>query len=115
MKINEKRLIEKLNELGKTGFIEDGTRTRVFATDEDKEGRDLIVSWMKDLSMDVEVDKIGNIFGIWRNEENKDKAPIMTGSHVDSVINAGQYDGCLGIVAGLEVVKTLQEEDYKPK
>lgn len=115
IKINEKRLIEKLNELGKTGFIEDGTRTRVFATDEDKEGRDLIVAWMKELSMDIKVDKIGNIFGIWQNYENKGKAPIMTGSHVDSVINAGQYDGCLGIVAGLEVVKSLQEENFRPQ
>lgn len=115
IEVNKKRLIEKLNELGKTGFIEDGTRTRLFATDEDKEGRDLIVSWMKELFMDVKIDKIGNIFGIWQNNENKNKAPIMTGSHVDSVINAGKYDGCLGIVAGLEIVKSLQEENFRPK
>ncbi len=48
---------------------------------------------------------IGNIFGIWETPENKDQAPLMIGSHIDTVINAGQFDGCLGVISSIEVIK----------
>ena len=64
---------------------------------------------MEDADLKVVVDRIGNIFGIWETEENKDKKPLMIGSHIDTVINAGQYDGCLGVIGAIEVIRTLKE------
>ena len=64
---------------------------------------------MEDADLKVVVDRIGNIFGIWETAENKDKKPLMIGSHIDTVINAGQYDGCLGVIGAIEVIRTLKE------
>ena len=65
--------------------------------------------------MDVVVDRIGNLFGIWETDENKGAAPVMLGSHIDTVINAGQYDGCYGVIAGIELVETLREAGMKTR
>ena len=59
--------------------------------------------------LEVVTDRIGNIFGIWETPENKDQAPLMIGSHIDTVINAGQFDGCLGVISSIEVIKTLKD------
>lgn len=107
--INSARLMKRINTLGIVGKDEEGHRTRLAASDTDKEGRDIVVSWMKEAGMRVVVDRIGNIFGIWETEENKDRAPLMLGSHIDTVINAGQYDGCYGVLAAIEVVQCLKE------
>ena len=113
MEINQKRLLETINTLGTLGINETG-RSRLAASDEDKAGRDYVVGLMKEAGLDVVVDKIGNIFGIWQDESNRGKKCVMTGSHVDSVINAGQYDGCLGVLSAIEVVRTLRENGYRP-
>lgn len=113
--INGERLLERINALGAIGKDSEGRRTRLVATDEDKAGRDAVVEWMKDADLKVVVDRIGNIFGIWETEENKNEKPLMVGSHIDSVINAGQYDGCYGVLAGIEVIKTMQEAGLKTK
>jgi N-carbamoyl-L-amino-acid hydrolase len=112
--INADRLLGRLKELGRTGLDNENSIARVAASDADKAGRDLVVSWMKDSGLEVQVDKIGNIFGIWKNEENSDEEPILIGSHIDTVINAGIYDGCYGVLSGLEVVNTLQEKGFSP-
>ncbi len=114
MDINGERLLKKLKELGNIGRDKDNKLTRLAASKEDKEGRDLVVKWMKDLNLDVKIDKIGNIFGLWIDESNKDKNPILTGSHIDTVINAGIYDGCYGVIGALEVIETLKENNYIP-
>lgn len=111
--INGDRLIQNLKDLGDKGILEDGRRSRLAGTDQDKEGRDFVVSLMEKAGLRVEVDKIGNIFGIWQEEDNKDAKPIMMGSHIDSVDNAGIYDGCYGVIAGLEVIQALKESGYK--
>ena len=113
MKIDQKRLLETLKTLGMLGINETG-RSRLAASDEDKAGRDYVVGLMKEAGLDVVVDKIGNIFGIWQDESNRGKKCVMTGSHIDSVINAGQYDGCLGTLSAIEVVRTLKENGYRP-
>lgn len=113
--INGKRLMDHINTLGKIGIGADGRRTRLAASDTEKEGRDYVVSLMKEAGLKVVVDHIGNIFGIWETEENKDEAPIMVGSHIDTVINAGQYDGCLGVLGGIEIIVTMQEQGIKTK
>lgn len=109
MEVNGKELVERIHELGRVGIDEEGRRTRLAASDTEKAGRDLVSGWMRDAGLDVRVDRIGNIFGIWETEENRDKKPVMVGSHIDTVINAGQYDGCTGVIAGIEVIRTLKE------
>lgn len=113
--INGKRLLADITELGKIGIGTDGRRTRLAASDTEKEGRDYLVARMKEAGLKVVVDHIGNIFGIWETAENKDVQPFMVGSHIDTVINAGQYDGCLGVLAGLEIIRTLQEQGVQTK
>ena len=113
MEINQKRLLETINTLGKLGINETG-RSRLAASDEDKAGRDYVVGLMKEAGLEVVVDRIGNLFGIWQDESNRGKACVMTGSHIDSVINAGQYDGCLGTLSAIEVVRVLKESGYRP-
>ena len=113
--INADRLIKRIKQLGEMGLDSEGRRVRLAATDEDKAGRDLVAGWMADAGMRVVTDYIGNVFGIWETPENKDIPPVMIGSHIDTVINAGQYDGCYGVIAGIELVQTLREAGLKTK
>ena len=106
MNIDRERLLQTIHTLGKLGINETG-RSRLAASDEDKAGRDYVVSLMRDAGLEVVVDKIGNLFGIWQDEGSRGKKCVMTGSHIDSVINAGKYDGCLGTLSAIEVVRTL--------
>lgn len=103
--INIERLQKRLAELAAIGAIE-GTEgsSRLALTDEDRDGRDLVVTWMKDLGLEVSVDGIGNVIATMPG----DGAPVMCGSHIDTVRTGGRYDGNLGVLAGLEVIETLQ-------
>ena len=76
-------------------------------SDEDRRGRDLVVGWMKDLDLDVTIDRIGNVIGIRAGTEPGN--PVLTGSHIDTVATGGRYDGNLGVLAGLEIIETLNE------
>jgi len=107
LRINEARLLARLNQLAAIGRTEDGSCCRLALTDEDKAGRDLVSAWMRELGLEVRVDGIGNIFALRRGTE--DTAPVMTGSHIDTVRTGGRYDGCLGVLGGLEVVQTLAD------
>lgn len=106
LRVNGKRLMGRLEELGAVGRV-DGACHRLALTDEDKLGRDRVVAWMKELGLEVRVDRIGNIVGLRAGTE--DAAPVMTGSHIDTVATGGKFDGNLGVLAGLEVVQTLNE------
>ena len=75
-------------------------------TDADRDGRDLVVTWMRDLGLSVEIDQIGNVFAT-RPGTDPSLAPVMTGSHIDTVRTGGRFDGNLGVLAGLEVIDTL--------
>lgn len=109
MELNEKRMISRLAELGRVGIDAEGRRIRLAADDADRAGRDLVMGWMREAGLRTAVDRIGNIFGIWETEENRGRDAVMTGSHIDTVINAGQYDGCYGVIAGIEVIASLRE------
>ena len=113
MKINIDRLMSRINALGKMGALEGGGVCRLALSDEDKAGRDLVVSWMEELNLDVSVDRIGNIFAT-RNGLQAGPS-VMTGSHLDSVKTGGLYDGALGVLAGLEVVETLNDQDIQTR
>ncbi|CAD2081931.1 Zn-dependent hydrolase [Jeotgalicoccus coquinae] len=113
LKINGDRLLNRINELGEVGRNEKGQLIRLALSDEDKEGRDLLVSWFNELDLKIEVDRFGNIFATWEEEHNKGEKPLMLGSHIDSVIDAGIYDGSYGVLSGLETVQTLKENNVK--
>ena len=112
--INEEHLLKRIHTLGAVGLDADGRRTRLAASDEDKAGRDLVSRWMSEAGLTVVTDYIGNLFGIWVPEGCADAAPLMLGSHIDTVINAGQFDGCYGVLAALEVVETLKASGFVP-
>ena len=112
--INEERLLKRIHTLGAVGLDADGRRTRLAASDEDKAGRNLVSRWMSEAGLTVVTDYIGNLFGIWVPEGCADAAPLMLGSHIDTVINAGQFDGCYGVLAALEVVETLKASGFVP-
>ena len=111
--INGDRLLGRIRALGQIGRNESGALTRLAASDSDKAGRDALVGWMKSAGLDVRVDGVGNIFGIW-SPTGTPGAPIMIGSHIDTVIDAGIYDGCYGVLSGLEVIEALREAGVTP-
>lgn len=115
MELNTARLLSRIHTLGEIGRDPRGGRTRLAASDSEKAGRDQVVSWLKEAGLRVEVDYIGNIFGIWETEENKKEAPLMIGSHIDTVIQAGAYDGCLGVLASIEAVDVLKKAGVRTK
>ena len=100
------RLLRRLSDLAAVGAIE-GTHgcARLALTDEDRAGRDLVVTWMVDLWLDVHVDAIGNVIGTLAGRLGG--APVMMGSHIDTVRTGGRYDGNLGVLGGLEVIEVL--------
>lgn len=117
MSIDAGRLLSRLQELGGIGRDGEGRLARVAATDADKAGRDRLVNWMRDAGLEIAVDRIGNIFGIWEGirAEAGDPRPVMVGSHIDTVVNAGIYDGTYGVLAGLEVIETLRAAGFTPR
>jgi N-carbamoyl-L-amino-acid hydrolase len=112
--VDADRLHRRIDELGLIGEVRgpNGERgcARLALTDDDRAGRDLVVTWMRDLGLDVEIDQIGNVFAT-RAGIDPVLAPVMTGSHIDTVRTGGRFDGNLGVLAGLEVLETLITHD----
>jgi beta-ureidopropionase / N-carbamoyl-L-amino-acid hydrolase len=104
LRISLPRLRARLDALAEIGAIDGGGCARLALTDDDRRGRDLVVTWMHDLGLRVDVDEIGNVVGTWPPEAND--APVLTGSHIDTVATGGRFDGTLGVLAGLEVIET---------
>lgn len=106
LRIDRDRLVRRIDELGEIGRIE-GTIgcARLALTDDDKAGRDLVMAWMQDLDLNISIDGIGNVIATMAHDA--DVAPVMTGSHIDTVATGGRYDGNLGVLAGLEVIETV--------
>lgn len=112
--INGDRLLRRIRQLGDIGRDAEGRLVRLAASDADKAGRDAFIHWLHEAGLEVAVDRIGNIFGIWRADPNAEAAPVLVGSHIDSVIDAGLFDGCYGVLAGLEVIETLKACGFSP-
>src|SRR6478735_5471215 len=92
LRVDGRRLLDRLRALGEIGATGDGGCARLALTDADREGRDLVVTWMRDLGLEVGVDEIGNVVAT-RAGADPDLAPVMCGSHVDTVRTGGIYDG----------------------
>jgi len=112
VRVDGRRLLDRLEELAGIGPIDGGGSCRLALTDDDRLGRDLVVTWMKDLGLTVTIDVVGNITGTW---EVGSGAPVMTGSHIDTVRTGGRYDGNLGVLAGLEVIESLMAAGVRPR
>lgn len=107
LRVDGARLAARLDALGTIGAIAGGGVCRLALSEEDRRGRDLVVSWMRELGLAVSIDAIGNVVGVRAGLEAG--APVMTGSHIDTVRTGGRFDGNLGVLAGLEVMQTLDE------
>ncbi|MGD9793513.1 MAG: Zn-dependent hydrolase [Acidimicrobiia bacterium] len=114
--IDAARLLARIEALAAIGpnVSDDGLHRgscRLALTDDDRRGRDLVTMWMRDLGLDVSIDHVGNVVGTWGVGSG---APIMCGSHIDTVRTGGRYDGNLGVLAGLEVIETCQQAGLTP-
>lgn len=110
--INGERLWESLMEMAKIGATEKGGVCRLALSDLDKAGRDLFIRWCEQAGCSVSVDRMGNIFAR-RPGRNPKLAPVLTGSHLDTQPTGGRFDGVYGVLAGLEVIRTLNDLDYE--
>ena len=111
LKINWRRLEDRINALAEISPIDGGGNCRLALTDEDKYGRNLVVSWMQNLGLDITIDVVGNIVGVWNVGHG---APVMSGSHIDTVRTGGRFDGCYGVLAALEVIESCQDAKISP-
>ena len=108
IKIDGQRHWNRLMDMAKIGGTPKGGVCRVTLTDEDKAGRDCFVKWCEDAGCTIEIDQMGNIFAR-REGRNNDLPPVMIGSHLDSQPTGGKFDGVYGVLAGLEVIETLND------
>ena len=111
LRIDADRLMDRIMSLAEISPIAGGGNCRLALTDDDRDGRDLVVSWMHDLNMDVSIDAVGNIIAVWNVG---DRTPVMTGSHIDTVRTGGKFDGNYGVIAGLQVIETCQMNNFVP-
>jgi beta-ureidopropionase / N-carbamoyl-L-amino-acid hydrolase len=113
LQVNGERLLSRIQELGQIGAItgangEPGS-ARLALSDEDRDGRDLVKTWMTDLGLRITVDSIGNVIGVRADKNGNYDKPVMSGSHIDTVRTGGLYDGNLGVLAPLELIERLEE------
>ena len=107
-------LLGQIESLASVGLDSGGGRTRLALSESEKEGRDLVAQWMEDAGLEVRTDRIGNLFGILRGADGGLGNALMIGSHIDTVIHAGPYDGCYGVLSGLAVLRAFREAGVVP-
>ena len=110
LRIDGERLWGSLMELAQIGATPKGGVARLALTDLDREGRDWLVARAREAGMAVTVDRIGNVF-MRRAGRKADLPPVMAGSHIDTQPTGGKFDGNYGVLAGLEVIRTLGDHD----
>jgi len=106
--VNGERLWDSLMEMAKIGPGVAGGNCRLALSDFDREGRDLFIRWCKEAGCAITIDKMGNIFAR-REGKNPDLPPVVCGSHLDTQPTGGKFDGVFGVLAGLEVIRTLND------
>jgi N-carbamoyl-L-amino-acid hydrolase len=106
--VNERRLWQTHVDMGQVGALPNGGCCRTALSAADKAGRDLFVRWCREAGCEVAYDVIGNIYARRPGRDPK-RAPVGTGSHLDTQPHGGKFDGIYGVLAGLEVVRTLND------
>ena len=112
--VNQDRLEKRITELAEFGIQENGETERVAFSDADIAAQKWVISQLKEMGIETHIDFAGNVIGI-RKGTNASKKPISFGSHIDRVPHGGNYDGCVGSMAALEVLKVLDENKVKTK
>jgi beta-ureidopropionase / N-carbamoyl-L-amino-acid hydrolase len=108
LQVNGERLWQSLMTMAEIGATAKGGVNRQTLTDDDKRGRDLLRRWCEDAGLAVTVDQMGSMFG-HRRGRDADRPPVVLGSHLDSQPTGGKFDGALGVLAALEVIRTLND------
>ncbi len=106
--VDPDRIRQRLQAFARIGYQPDGSITRLAFSRADLQARELLIHYLTSLGLDVRIDPFGNIFG-GRAGTNSELAPVLAGSHLDTVPNGGRFDGSLGVVAALEAVSVLEE------
>jgi N-carbamoyl-L-amino-acid hydrolase len=114
LRINGKRLWSSLMEMAKIGATPKGGVNRLTLTDLDRQSRDLFAQWCRDAGCTVSVDAMGSMFAR-RSGTDDTLPPVMVGSHLDTQPTGGKFDGALGVMAALEVVRTLNDLDIRTR
>lgn len=112
LRINGKRLQAALEKMATIGATPNGGVQRLALSDEDKEARDLFVQWLEEIDCEITIDQMGNIFGR-RPGKRRDLPAVMSGSHIDSQPKGGRFDGILGVMGPLEVLRSLHENSVE--
>jgi N-carbamoyl-L-amino-acid hydrolase len=107
-RVDGDRLWSRLMAMAEHGATPAGGCNRQALTDEDKAGRELFIGWCREAGCSIRIDEIGNIFAR-RAGSDPDAAAVMTGSHLDTQPSGGKFDGIYGVLAGLEVIETLND------
>src|SRR3974390_3013564 len=110
--INGARLWDSIMEMAKIGATPKGGCNRLALTDLDKQARDLFISWCKEAGCTVSIDRMGNIFAR-RPGKNNALYPVLCGSHLDTQPTGGKFDGVFGVLAALEVLRTLNDHGFE--
>ena len=108
LRINGQRLWDSLMEMATIGALPNGGCGRLALTDDDRRGRDLFAQWCREAGCEVSWDELGNMFAT-RAGSNPQSLPIATGSHLDTQPHGGKFDGVFGVLAGLEVIRSLND------
>jgi len=103
------RLWDSLVEIARIGPIEGGGSCRLSLSDEDRQARDLFAGWVREAGCELRVDAFGNMFGI-RPGSRPELPVVLVGSHLDTQPHGGRFDGVLGVLAGLEVIRSLNDQ-----
>jgi N-carbamoyl-L-amino-acid hydrolase len=109
LRINADRLNQSLAEMATIGATSAGGVTRLALSDEDRQARQLLIRWLVEIDLQTHVDDVGNMWAVRPGTSTAD--PVMLGSHLDTVIQGGRYDGALGVLGALEVLRTLHEHN----
>lgn len=113
IQIDGDRLNATLQELATIGATPGGGVTRLALSNEDKQARELLIDWMTDAGLAVKIDDLGTISGVRPGTD--DEPPVYLGSHIDTVIEGGKYDGALGVMGALEVIRTLTDHEVQTR
>jgi beta-ureidopropionase / N-carbamoyl-L-amino-acid hydrolase len=107
--INKRRLLRDLNAVSRIGIGDHGSVTRLVFSIKELRSRQFLIHQMRQIGLQIHIDRIGNIFGRFAGHQTKAPA-LLAGSHLDTVIHGGKFDGTMGVIAALEAVRTLKEQ-----
>jgi N-carbamoyl-L-amino-acid hydrolase len=113
LRIDENRLWDSLMQSAQIGQTKNGGLRRLALSDEDRKMRDLFVKWSKEIGCTIDLDQAGNIFSRYAGRENLN--PVAIGSHLDTTMNGGRFDGILGVLSGIEILRVLRDRNIIPR